>query len=413
MKNKKLYALLVALCVVTGVSAQQDNVPAYDNDGRHKGLDFNIQTGYHVGVGDSKGTGSVPIEIGVGKQFSRRLYFGIGSGVWLSTKEGDPMVPITGNVKLMFPSQTRDMKPVLNVNLGYLVNTAGGEIEGIKYDGPDFVLMELLPGLQFPISSRTDFVLSAGYTHGFATKGGGSAGFFTIKAGLNFHRNPNWKRRPPREKVPTRNKGLQFTLEGFANKSEDWGYGANLVCTYKLNPHFSVGGGVGYEMYAPFADIYPSSKSEKTGDIQLVYVNSSGVREEYYDYGGDGGRAINLFARGVYRLTDRRFSPFVSVDAGVRLCSFQNFSMQTDELEGPKETLPFVAPAIGVSLRTTRNSYIELKGGYAFEPNVLKAQKAGLSDGSYISTGSQNHSRLFISLGFTHTFGKRGKRPAY
>ena len=183
------------------------------------------------------------MEIGLGKQFMPNLYVGLGTGAWIGTKGSDPMIPITADAKLMFPIKSTPIKPILTFRLGYLLNTAGDveggsqEYEGYEYETegyemPDFVMMEIMPGIQLPISKTTDFILSAGYTHGFATKGGGGGGFFTVKAGLNFHKDPNKKKLgPKREKVPTRNKGLQFTLEGGGNldNGADFGYGFNHI----------------------------------------------------------------------------------------------------------------------------------------------------------------------------------------
>lgn len=426
MNIKKTYILLIALCMATGANAQNNDTQKYSNDGRHKGLDFNISTGYHAGTGDFKNMGSIPVEIGLGKQFHPNLYVGLGSGVWIGTEEGSkPMVPITADAKLMFPLKSTQIKPIFTVRLGYLLNTAGDveggtqEYEGIQYesagyDAPDFIMMEIMPGVQLPVSKSTDFMISAGYTHGFASKGGGGGGYFTVKAGLNFHKNPNRiKKGPKREKVPTRNKGLQFTLEGGGNlgNGENFGYGCNLVCTYKLNPHFSVGGGVGYELFKPFSSVDNGRYFSGEGDIQVITFNDRNEEYEKDDYGYYGDvTAINIFARGVYRLTDRRFSPFASVDAGVGMYSFDDYVIQgfDDIIDAPSKTSPFVSPAIGLSIRTTKNSYIEIKGGYTFTKG-MKKQKA-YNENTYISTSARSLSRPFVSLGFTHTFGKRGKR---
>lgn len=196
MNIKNTYTLLLALCMAAGAYAQ-------NNDGRHKGLDFNISTGYHAGMGDFKNMGSIPVEVGLGKQFHPNLYVGLGTGAWIGTEEGSkPMIPITADAKLMFPLQSIQIKPIITVRLGYLLNTAGDvdggkvdyggyEVETEGYSMPDFVMMEIMPGVQLPLSKTTDFLLSAGYTHGFGTKGGGGGGYFTVKAGLNFHKNPN------------------------------------------------------------------------------------------------------------------------------------------------------------------------------------------------------------------------------
>lgn len=434
MKINRLYTLFIAVCMDAGTQAQGSDTPKYSNDGRHKGLDFSIMTGYHAGVGDFKNMGSIPVEIGLGKQFHPNLYVGLGTGAWIGTEEGSkPMIPITADAKLMFPLQSTQIKPIITVRLGYLLNTAedvdggkvdygGYEVETEGYSMPDFVMMEIMPGVQLPVSKTTDFLLSAGYTHGFGTKGGGGGGYFTVKAGLNFHKNPNKvKLGPKREKVPTRDKGLQFTLEGGTNFNNDphnvFGYKANLVCTYKLNPHFSVGGGLGCEKFYPFEADGALADGYYTGvegeDIQVISpeYGGDGYTENCYGYYG-GVTALNVFARGVYRITNRRFSPFVSVDAGVGMYSFDEEMMQgfDDIVDEPSKVRPFVSPAIGFSLRTTKNSYLELKGGYTFATGV-KAQKGySAEESTYVSTAGKSLCRPFVSLGFTHTFGKRGKR---
>lgn len=431
MRHNRPYTLLLALCMAAGAYAQDNGgTQKYGNDGRHKGLDFNISTGYHAGVGDFKDMGSIPVEIGLGKQFHPNLYVGLGTGAWIGTEEGSkPMIPITADAKLMFPLQSTQIKPIITVRLGYLLNTAedvkggkvdygGYEVETEGYSMPDFVMMEIMPGVQLPVSKTTDFLLSAGYTHGFGTKGGGGGGYFTVKAGLNFHKNPNKvKLGPKREKVPTRDKGLQFTLEGgtnFGKYDDPLGYNANLVCTYKLNPHFSVGGGVGYEKFKPFTAWDNDGNYGSEGeDIQVITPgrNSGEYDEDYYAYYGDV-TALNVFARGVYRITNRRFSPFVSIDAGVGLYSFDEAMIQgyDDMFDEPSKIRPYVSPAIGLSIRTTKNSYIEIKGGYTFVTGV-KAQKSyNAEQDTYVSTAGKSLCRPFVSLGFTHTFGKRGKR---
>lgn len=425
MNNKKIYILLLAVFMVAVAAGQTDStIQKYSNNGRHKGFDFNIVTGYHVGVGDFKNAGSIPVEIGLGKQFHPNLYVGLGAGAWFSTeKDSKPMIPITADAKLMFPLKSTSVKPIFTIRLGYLLNTASGgggmesygeyEYEIPEYDPADFIMMEIMPGVQFPVNKTIDFMLSTGYTHGFATKGGGGGGYFTVKLGLNFHKDPNKvKYGPRREKVQTRNKGLQFTLEGSTNISqgENFGFGSNLACTYKLNPHFSVGGGVGYEELKPFKHYALFGSGGE--DINVICFDQNGnYTMNTYSYEGSV-KAFKFFARGTYRITDRRLSPFVSVDAGMRLYSFNKNVMQGYDgiVKGPSKVAPFVNPAIGLSLRTTNNSYIELKVGYELAP-TMKAQK-GYDEASetYISTSKRSLSQPFLSLGFTHTFGKRGKR---
>lgn len=398
----RIYTFLATLAVVFGLQAQnvqsQKSEVEIANDGPHKGLDFSISTGYHVGVGDMKNVGSIPVEISLGKQFRPNLYLGLGSGVWIGTKDSKPMVPITLDSKLMFPSSTSSMKPIVNFRLGYLLCT-----QGENY--PDYIMMELMPGVQFPISSRTDFMLSAGYTHSFVTKGSGSGGYFSVKAGINFHKNPFHVRRPRREKVGTRDHGVQLTLEGGANfMTGGTGSGANLVIGYKLNPHLSIGVGAGGSGLSPFEE------SGEGVDIQIVSVDKQNEtsEEKYYDY-QDSFSEFKFFVRGTYRLTEKRLSPFATIDVGARLYSMDSYNLSSSHAELPDDMGYFAAPAIGLSLRTTNNSYLELKGGFLMSTRM--GNKGYTDEGIYYSCRSVSLSAPFVSLGFTHTFGKRGKRP--
>ena len=166
-----------------------------------------------------------------------------------------------------------------------------------------------------------------------------------------------------------------------------------MVFTYKLNPHISVGLGGGFHAFSPFNQDYDYSN-----DIQ--YVN--GMRETTYGYQGSP-TMYTFFARGNYRLLDTRLSPIGTIDIGMRKYKY---------LKAPGTSF-FVAPAIGASLRTTNNSYLELKVGYNIASN-LKAQKAvDFEKDVYYSTKSKSMSYGFISIGFTHTFGERGKRVSH
>lgn len=254
-------------------------------------------------------------------------------------------------------------------------------------------------------------MLSAGYAHGFATKGGGSGGFFGVKAGINFHKRAIKTLKGPREKVNTRDKGLQYTIEGEANNKTSRGGGGNLIITYKLNPHISIGAGGGYHVFSPY-------KEDGSGDdfIQHLYKSTNEWKEEHLSYYGNVSM-FTFFARGNYRLTDKRLSPIASVDAGIRKYNWETErapygeSWRTDRmLEQPNTTSFFIAPSIGFSLRTTKNSYLELKAGYNISPKLKAIKTADYDGNNYYSTHSKSLSYGFMSIGFTHTFGKRGAR---
>lgn len=270
------------------------------------------------------------------------------------------------------------------------------------------IVMEIMPGIQIPLSKTTDFILSAGYTHGFATKsGGGSGGYFSVKTAFNFHKRDTKKVKAPREKVDTRDKGLQLTIEGELNNRERRRGGGNLVLTYKINPHISVGLGGGFHVFSPF--------NEDGEDIQYANKYYSYLSETQYAYYGSP-QMYTFFARGNYRLLDKRLSPIGTIDLGMRkykwVDNYDNepYGYELKEYLKAPGTSFFVAPAIGASLRTTKNSYLELKVGYNIASNI-KAQKYGdFENDVYYSTKSKSMSYGFISIGFTHTFGKRGQR---
>lgn len=361
-----------------------------------------------------KGSSFLPLEIGVGKQFHPNLYIGVRSGAWVAVSDkATAQIPIMSDFKVMFPSASEGkLKPIINARFGYLLNTEGGkEIEvedgeggtiSAKSESVDMIVMELMPGVQIPISKTADFILSAGYTHGFATKGGGGGGFFSVKTAINFHKRDT--KRPPREKVETRDKGLQYTIEGVANNRTQFGGGGNLVFTYKLNPHISIGAGGGYHAFSPY-----NQKSD--GDDYIQYIER-GV-EHKLCYQSDI-QMYNFFARGNYRLTDRRFSPMATMDIGVRKYNidedFYGYKENLYEVLGFPSTSLYVAPAIGVSIRTTKNSYFEFKLGYNIGSNVKAKKVADFENDVYASTPSKNMSYGFFSIGFTHTLGKRGAR---
>ena len=393
-------------------AAAQEN--KYSIDGKHRGLDFSINAGYNAGVGDMKGSSFLPLEIGIGKQFHPNLYIGVRSGAWVAVSDkATAQIPIMSDFKVMFPSSSEGkLKPIINARFGYLLNTEGGkeiEVEDgeggtitAKSESVDMIVMELMPGVQIPISKTADFILSAGYTHGFATKGGGGGGFFSVKTAINFHKRDT--KRPPREKVETRDKGLQYTIEGEANNRTQFGGGGNLVFTYKLNPHISIGAGGGYHAFSPYNQV-------GEGDDYIQYIERGEENELCYQ---SDIQMYNFFARGNYRLTDRRFSPMATMDIGVRKYNmdedFYGFQEDLYDVLGFPSTSLYVAPAIGVSIRTTKNSYFEFKLGYNIGSNVKAKKVADFENDVYASTPSKNMSYGFFSIGFTHTLGKRGAR---
>lgn len=292
---RHFYILIALLAGFINPAAAQEN--KYSIDGKHRGLDFSINAGYNAGVGDMKGSSFLPLEIGIGKQFHPNLYIGVRSGAWVAVSDkATAQIPIMSDFKVMFPSASEGkLKPIINARFGYLLNTEGGkeiEVEDgeggtitAKSESVDMIVMELMPGVQIPISKTADFILSAGYTHGFATKGGGGGGFFSVKTAINFHKRDT--KRPPREKVETRDKGLQYTIEGEANNRTQFGGGGNFVFTYKLNPHISIGAGGGYHAFSPY-----NQDGEGDDFIQYIYHGTEEKKQYWSDI-----QMYNFFAR--------------------------------------------------------------------------------------------------------------------
>ena len=402
-----------------------------NNEG-HRGLDFNIELGYNLQT-KSGGDGCPTAELSLGKRFSRNFYWGLGAGAYIPTDGGDVQIPITTEAKMFFPLGNSKWSPFVSLKGGYIINTAsdihqsagkGKSKVSIDIEKSNYALLQLMPGISFPLSGIVDFNLSAGYAHTIKVGGdvdGGGA--FVVRAGFGFHKNVNGVRRPP---IPTRDKGLQLTLEADATNPWNigghnfWNLGTNLVLGYKLNPNLSFGLGYGFSF---------ASLEQKYGDVVILEEYSQGTKElERLERRDDSveGNMHKFFIRGQYRLNDNRFSPIASVDLGYRTLSLdddedfyhfvRNGSKQTGEsldedYEFSKTSL-FVSPAIGFSLRTTNNSYFEMKAGYSFNGKIDgKSVKDAFGNHKY-TLYEQKESKLsgpFITIGWTHTFGSRKK----
>lgn len=414
------------------------------NEG-HRGLDFNIDLGYNLPT-KSGNDGWPTAELSLGKRFSKSFYWGLGAGAYIPTGDGDVQIPITTEAKMFFPLGNSKLTPFVSLKGGYIINTAddisvGSGKSKVKVEQSNYALLQLMPGISFPLSGSVDFNLAAGYAHMVKVSGdvdGGGA--FVIRAGFGFHKNVNGVRRPP---VPTRNKGFQLTLEADAASSWDIGsekcfanLGANLVLGYKLNPNFSVGIGYGASQIHAGYEIGDIVTSEEYFNYQttpegreLVSQGRKETDRREGDEGGTGGQMHKFFVRGQYRLNDKRFSPIVGVDLGFRTISLnedlyevlRSGTKQTGEkwdedYEYSKSSL-FVNPSIGFSLRTTNNSYFEMKIGYVLYGKIEgksvedEYQTSGWGGGYHRYTlYEQKDSKLsgpFITLGWTHTFGSR------
>lgn len=370
-----------------------------------RGLDFGVDLGLYIPT--KSGLDVMPsIEFSLGKRFSPQFYAGIGTGVYIPTSgSADWNVPITANAKVFFSLNGTNIMPFGDFKFGYVFNTGKDESittgtgkyrQNFKIEKNDFLLLQLMPGVQIPLSGGVDFRFAAGYAHWIPLGGGDGFGTIAINAGFDFHKGGK-----KRQIVPTRNKGLQLTLE--VDAQSPWQYGdegsnassgANVLVGYKLNPNISVGLGFGVS-YAqvPSPDIvyYKGTEDERVSE-----------GESYYN-----SLLFRYFLRGQYRLNDNRFSPFASLDFGIRSfhdSDWEEYETNDSETKEWKSVGFFVRPAVGVSLRTTNNSYVEARVGYS-----LSSKLKGCERDDYYHYGEVvkdvSTSGLFFTIGWTHTFG--------
>lgn len=235
--------------------------------------------------------------------------------------------------------------------------------------------------------------------------------------------------------IPTRGRGFQVTFEGgkmnFTNTKGDYDYNGGHfygVLGYKINKKISTGIGLGFDAV---------EMSYQGGIQSLKLNNTTGETERNISWLSEDLGVFKLFARGQYRFTDNRFSPFVACDLGIR-CTISGYrdmygeSLLFDEdnawkygtyleeykagsltqlLGKPSVVNVFATPTIGFSLRTTNNSYLELKAGYTLSPYAMGVRKST----DYTFNNEQithiascrpiKMSAPFVSLAFTHTFG--------
>lgn len=323
----------------------------------HHGLDFGIDGGYNFST--NNGGGFLSTELSVGKRFNENFYWGMGTGLYIPTSGGDIMIPITTDVKVYMPLSSSNITPYIGLKSGYVINPAG-----------DAIIVQLMPGMILPLSRCIDFNIGAGYMHSIPTKGGNGNGAVAIRAGINLHNTNLGKGRPLHESASN---AFQVTLEagGFMVANDDnFEYGgANVVVSYKVTPLLQAGVGIGYNVYS----------------CPLTYNDG-----DSYSNVDDG--FLGVFVRGQYRLTDRRLSPVIACDLGMR---FMNGFYQDADINCKRM---YVAPAVGLSIRSSQNSYVDLKVGYNMSAKLSGTLWSHECEGSLSSP--------FVQIGFTRTIAK-------
>lgn len=392
------------------------NTQAQENDnGGHRGLDFTISPGYQIYTGEGGG-GAVSAEASIGKRFNKNFYCGLTSGALIPTGDGDVQIPIAADFKMFFPLKNKTFTPGFMVRGGYVINTSDGydiKVSKRKYehvDAPDFVLLQAMPTINIALSGSVDFILGVGYAHYIATKGGNSSGAVALNAAFNFHKSTK-ERTKPKVKAPTRERGIELTLEGGAGlmkgltgNGDDRGLipniGGNIIASYKLNPNLNVGVGFGYSC----------STNEPSAEITYTYEGRYETRDEESEVDLGYVKTKRLFVRGEYALNSKTFTPFVSCDLGLNMYSYGSINSHTSsklseeaEQEVKKSGL-YVSPAIGASLRVAPNSYLKLRLGYQLTPGNCKHKLEEFNDYKNVEMKCIRYSQPYLNIGFTHTF---------
>lgn len=341
---------------------------------KRKGVEFKAGVGYNIAT--KGGGGSFMMELGMGKRFTPNIYWTfLSTGIGIPTGDyGDVGIPLMTRLGILFP--LRDTKIMPTITFG----TGGYFTPNADYNNA-CAMIEAIPGIQIPLSKRVDLNTGVGYSHSFYSGGGGGA--VAIKVGFDFHRAGN------RPNIPTRDHGLQLSVEG--HMMNPWNYFAekgsghaslDIVPTYKLNSHLSLGIGYGIGM------------------ADLEYYNDS------YGYGtqADAGTYHKFFLRGQFRLNDKKISPMAAVDLGIKKYVESGYTWEgfDDYLLKVKKSTLFIDPSVGVSIRTTNNSYLDMKLGYHITGKYLKAEGKPGNDEKPYDIGTS--SGILISIGWTHTF---------
>lgn len=394
-----------------------DTAPTGNARGGHRGLDFLLDVGY--GVPTEGGKGFATAEIGLGKRFNKNFYFGIGSGAWVSVDGGKPLVPVTADFRAMFPVGRARVAPGGTFRLGYVFNTEGDKTfsvgsgryrESFKVEMPNYFMLEIMPSVEIPLSSKVDFNVALGYMHlipvGDGSDGMDGSGYFMSRVGFGFHKGA------AKPMKPVLDRGFQWGIEGGILNVPD--FNAAFVLSYKWNKNLSFGLGFGAE----------SNKVDYDDESRhglLTFTDSRGQLRESLVWTENDLYLYKFFARGTWRFLDYRISPIVSCDLGVKWMAnydYYNLGLGVYEVGDELAELTddysysgfYFTPSVGVSLRTTNNFYLEAKVGYSCTAAIKEKSETvnSIYDGYEtefdVSLPKRKMSSLFFSIGFTHTF---------
>ena len=226
-----------------------------------------------------------------------------------------------------------------------------------------------MPGIQIPIGDKIDFNLNLGYACSVVLNGGGVGHSFIANIGLGFHKPLTKKERPV---LPIREQGFQLTTE--LNAYSFPGGGFTILPGYKWNSHFSLALGLGINMTTEDA-------------FEKTIIGNHGNQ-----YLSTGGAIIQTFLRGQYNYSERKVSPLASIDVGFRHYSW----FDDEEISGGRF---YIAPAIGLSVKSASNAFWSFKIGYDLTTRLKQPYNNGEDKKITASAGG-----VFFKVGWTQTF---------
>lgn len=368
----------------------------------YNGIEVSVNPLMAIYLGQGGGV-SFCADAGFGRRFNNNFYWGMNvGGAFASDYKA-----------FSFGTTARAYFP-LNSPMDYYVDVyAGTETD---FDNWRFCA-RLMPGIQIPLSPSVDFRFSTGYmgrfgeislsylalgasfafhgfTQGFASSEGGSNRLETAKA--------------PKPEEPPLESGLQFGIEATGIRQ----ILPTLTLGYKVNSHLTLSLGASLGIWESF-DILDNIERTFTSSFTNKSANLNFSTEIYQRLQDENFR---FFLRGVYRLTDNKFSPMVGLDLGVKevnYLAYDNVSnMYGVSIFKESSTLALsVSPALGVSWRMASNSYLELKAGwnadlYFFNDRFdCTRYLSGYGDVLWEGTTGDNWftTRFFVSLGYSQT----------
>lgn len=370
----------------------------------YRGIEVNLTAGANVYLSSLVNASAFMGTVGIGRRFNPNFYAGLSFSFIPETEAFPLMAVARGYIPLKNPKY----EATTEVGFGYVINSNG------------MYLLSAIPGIQMPLTNWVDIRVGAGIMAAFADNG--TLVLSCINASLAFHGTTSQESIDSKLQVSIEG-GTSKILEGYSDfhpydhvegtfyynddEPRDFdGFEITPVVSYKVNPRLSLGVGIGISF-----DGEHRIDCDKEYTILNKYGRELGFDRRRVNGSIDYNIENRFFFRGEYRLTDMRLSPFASVDFGFRSgkawYGYNEFSYFTLDL----------APAIGLSFRVAKCSYLFLKCQYNLAiPKSLGRWEHSESWGSsregrdyngvdevVYSDAKVSFSRLSIMFGFSQT----------